>query len=97
MANKNRAQAAVELLAYAAFFLLAFVSVVAVFFQLQSQELSRAQHAYAQEISYSLADSIRTALVAGPGFWEEVDMAPNILGKPYNITISRNITIGRCT
>ena len=42
-------QAAVELLAYAAFFLLIFVSSVAVFSQQQAQGLVRAESAYAQQ------------------------------------------------
>lgn len=79
-----------EVLTYAAFFFLVFVSAVAVFLSVQNQELSRAQNAYAQEIAYGLADSIHTAFVAGPGFVQTVSLPRNILGKPYSISISRS-------
>ncbi|GEM_PF-916579 len=90
-ASPLRAQAAVEVLAYASFFLLVFVAVVAVFFQMQSQELSRAEHAYAQEIAYEFSDHIHTTFVAGPGFYQVITVPPDLLGKPYNISISRKL------
>jgi len=89
MISKKRAQAAAEVLSYAAFFLLIFVASVAVFFQMQSQELSRAENAYAQEIAYGFSDHIRTAFIAGDGFSQRFDIAPDILGKPYKIWLSR--------
>ncbi len=82
------AQAAVEVLAYAAFFLLIFVTTVAVFFQQQSQGLARAENAYAQEISHGFSDQIHTAFVAGPGFWQKFSIPKSLLGKPYRISIS---------
>ncbi|VVB99635.1 Uncharacterised protein [uncultured archaeon] len=90
-ANRNKGQAAVEVLAYASFFLLAFVATMAVFFQMQSQELSRAEHAYAQEVAYQFADYVHTAFVAGPGFVQNVTLAPDILGKPYTISVSQKV------
>jgi len=85
----SRAQAAVELLAYASFFLLMLVGTIAIFFQMQSQETERAQNAYAQEIAYGFADHVRTAFIAGSGFSEEFYLPSEILGKPYRILLSR--------
>ncbi|HIH19609.1 TPA: hypothetical protein HA225_06605 [Candidatus Micrarchaeota archaeon] len=84
-----RGQAAVEVLAYAAFFLLVFVTSVAIFLQLQEQELSRAENAFAQEVAYGFADHIETAFVAGKGFSQTVTLPSNIHGKPYIITVSK--------
>jgi hypothetical protein len=84
----QRAQAAVELLAYAAFFFAVFVTAVAIFIQVQTQELSRSENAYAQEIAYGFADSIHTAFVAGPGFTESVSVPRDILGKRYWLMVS---------
>lgn len=81
-------QAAVEVLAYASFFLLVFAVVSAVFLQMQSQELSRAETAYAQEIAYSLSDHVRTAFTAGGGFTEEITLPARLLGKQYSIRVS---------
>ena len=83
-----RGQAAVELLAYAAFFFAVFVTAVAVFLQVQTQELTRSENAYAQEIAYGFADSIHTAFVAGPGFVESVSVPKDILGRRYWIMVS---------
>ena len=87
---QSNGQAAVEVLTYAAFFFLVFVSAVAVFLSVQDQELARAQNAYAQEIAYGLADSVHTAFVAGPGFVQGVSLPRDILGRPYYISISRS-------
>ena len=87
--GRTNGQAAVEVLSYAAFFLLVFVTSVAVFLQLQEQELSRAENAYAQQVAYQFADYIETAFISGPGFSEKVTMPSDIHGKPYTITISR--------
>ena len=76
------------MLIYAAFFFAVFVTAVAVFLQVQNQELSRAENAYAQEIAYGFADSIHTAFVAGPGFVESVSVPKDILGKRYRIFLS---------
>jgi len=81
-------QAAVEVLAYASFFLLVFAAIAAVFLQLQSQELSRAESAYAQQIAYGLADNVHTAFIAGPGFSQEVALPLKLLGKDYSIRVS---------
>lgn len=81
-------QAAVEVLAYASFFLLVFVAVTAIFLQMQSNELSRAESAYAQEIAYGFADNVHTAFIAGPGFSQEITLPVRLLGKPYQIKIS---------
>lgn len=82
------------MLSYSAFFLLAFLGMMVVFFQMQSQELARAENAYAQEVAWGFSDQIRTALVAGPGFAQTVQIPPSILGKPYTITVSRKISFG---
>lgn len=87
MANK-KGQAAVEVLAYASFFLLVFAVLSAVFLSAQGQELSRAENAYAQEIAYSFSDNVRTAFIAGPGFVQDLVLPPNLLGKPYAIRLS---------
>ena len=76
------------MLAYAAFFFAVFVTAVAVFLQVQSQEITRAENAYAQEIAYGFADSIHTAFVAGPGFVESVSVPKDILGKRYWLFVS---------
>jgi hypothetical protein len=86
--TRARAQAAVEVLSYAAFFLLIFVATVAVFFQQQSQGLTRAENAYAQEIASGFADHIQTAFVAGPGFSQTFAIPKTLLGKPYKISLS---------
>ena len=78
------------MLGYAAFFMLVFVIAMVVFFQMQSQELSRAENAFAQEVAYSFADSIRTAFIAGSGFSQSVAVPPDILGKPYVIGVSHS-------
>ena len=83
-----RGQAAVELLAYAAFFFAVFVTAVAIFIQVQTQELTRSENAYAQEIAYGFADNLHTAFVAGPGFVESVSVPRDILGKRYWIMVS---------
>jgi len=85
----RRAQAAVEMLAYAAFFFMVFVTAVAVFLQVQGQELTRAENAYAQEIAYGFADSIHVAFVAGPGFSGSVSVPPKLLGKAYWLYLSK--------
>jgi hypothetical protein len=82
-------QAAIEVMSYAGFFLLVFVVTVAVFLQLQNQELARAENAFAQEVAYQFADQIKTASIAGSGFWQNVSLAPTINGKPYKIYVSR--------
>ena len=89
-ARRGRAQAAVELLAYAAFFFAVFVTAVAIFIQVQTQELTRSENAYAQEIAYGFADNIHTAFVAGPGFVESVSVPKDILGKRYWIMVSHS-------
>lgn len=89
-----KGQAAIEVLSYAAFFLLVFVSSVAVFLQLQEQELSRAENAFAQQVAYQAADYIETAFIAGPGFAMNVSFPDSILGRPYTITISRPAGLG---
>ena len=81
-------QAAVEVLAYASFFLLVFVMISSVFLSAQGQELSRAENAYAQEIAYGFSDSVRTSFIAGPGFAQVITIPPNLLGKPYLLRIS---------
>ena len=81
-------QAAVEVLAYASFFMFVFAIGIAAFFQMQSQEISRAEYAYAQEIAEEFADYVNTAYVAGPGFREEVTLPPELLGKDYEIRVS---------
>ena len=78
------------MLVYAGFFFMVFVTAVAVFLQVQNQELSRAENAYAQEIAYGFADSIQTAFVAGPGFVESVRLPPDILGKRYWVEVSHS-------
>lgn len=78
------------MLAYAGFFFLVFVSAVSIFLQVQNQELSRAEHAYAQEIAYGFADNVYTAFVAGPGFVETVAVPRDILGKHYWLWISKS-------
>jgi len=85
-----RGQAAVELLAYAAFFLLVFVTAVVVFLQVQTQELTRSENVYAQEIAYGFADNIHTAFVAGPGFVESVNVPKDILGRRYWLRVSNS-------
>ena len=81
-------QAAVEVLAYASFFLLVFAVISAVLLSAQSQELSRAESAYAQEIAYTFADHVRTAFIAGPGFVQDIELSPRLLGKPYVMRLS---------
>jgi len=71
------------MLAYAAFFFAVFVGAVAVFLQVQGNEITRAENAYAQEIAYGFSDSIHTAFVAGPGFVESISVPKDILGKRY--------------
>ena len=76
------------MLAYAAFFFAVFVTAVAIFIQVQTQELTRAENAYAQEVAYGFADNIHTAFVAGPGFVESVSLPPDILGRRYLLFVS---------
>ncbi len=83
-----RAQAAIEVFSYAAFFLLVFVATAAIFFQQQSQGITRAENAYAQEIADGFADRIHTTFVAGPGFSQEFSVPKNILGRPYILQVS---------
>ena len=83
-----RAQAAIEVLAYAGFFFLVFVAAVSVFLNIQNQELTRAENSYAQEIAYGFSDSIHTTFVAGPGFVQTVRMPRDILGKRYWLKVS---------
>ncbi|MFA6489788.1 MAG: hypothetical protein WCT52_03840 [Candidatus Micrarchaeia archaeon] len=84
-----RGQAAVEALSYGAFFMLIFVGAVAVFLQMQSQDLTRAEYAYAQQVAYGFADSIYVTSLAGTGFVQTVSVPSDLLGRGYNITISR--------
>jgi len=76
------------MLVYAAFFFAVFVTAVAVFLQVQAQEFTRAENAYAQEIAYGFADGMHTAFVAGPGFSESVGVPRDILGKRYLLFVS---------
>jgi len=78
------------MLAYAAFFFAVFVGAVVVFLQVQGNEITRAENAYAQEIAYGFSDSIHTAFVAGPGFVESISVPKDILGKRYLIFVSRS-------
>ena len=87
-AGRLRAQAAIEVFSYAAFFLLIFVATAAIFFQQQSQGITRAENAYAQEIADGFADRIHTAFVAGSGFSQEFSIPSNILGRPYLLQVS---------
>lgn len=89
-----KGQAAVEVLSYAAFFMLVFVVSVAIFLQLEEQELSRAENAFAQQVAYQFADYIETAFIAGPGFSENVTMPDSIHGRPYTITVSLPAGLG---
>jgi hypothetical protein len=82
-------QAAVEVLSYAAFFLLVFIGSVAVFLQMQNQDIVRAEYSYAQQIANRIADQVHVAVVAGNGFVQAVSIPNSLLGKEYNITISR--------
>jgi len=84
-----RAQAAVEALSYGAFFMLMFVGAIGIFLQLQSQDLSRAEYSYAQQIAYGFADHIYVTSIAGTGFVQTVSMPNDLLGRNYNLTISR--------
>lgn len=88
MQKLRNGQAAVEVFSYAAFFLLVFVASAAVFLQQQSQGLTRAENAYAQEVADGFSDRINTAFVAGPGFSQQFSVPPNILGRPYQIQVS---------
>lgn len=84
----NKAQSAIEVISYAAFFLLIFIATMGVLLQQQNQGLIRAENAFAQELAFSIADSIHTAFVAGPGFSQIVKLPNDVLGTPYNISIS---------
>lgn len=84
----KKAQASVELISYAAFFFLIFVAAVAIFFQLEAQEMTRAQNANAQQIATGFADEIHSAYVAGPGYWEIVTVPTSTLNQPYNLSIT---------
>lgn len=86
----RRAQAAIEVLSYAAFFFMVFVAAVSILLQVQGNEITRAENAYAQEIAYGFADNIHTAFVAGPGFVESVSVPKDILGKRYWIFVSKS-------
>ena len=88
-AGRLQGQAAVEALSYGAFFMLIFVGAVAVFLQTQSQDTTRAEYAYAQQIAYGFADQIYVTSLAGNGFMQNVSVPGDLLGKSYNITISR--------
>lgn len=89
-----RGQAAIEVLSYAAFFMLVFVVGAAIFLQLEEQELSRAENAFAQQVAYQFADYIETAFIAGPGFSGNVTVPASIHGRPYTISVSRPSGIG---
>ncbi len=84
-----RGQAAVEAMSYAAFFLLVFVGAATLFLQMQSQDLTRAEYAYAQQVAYGFADSIHIAALAGDGYFQTVRVPADMLGRSFNITISR--------
>lgn len=84
----NKAQSAIEVISYGAFFLVLFIATIAILLQQQNQGLIRAENAFAQEVAFSIADSIHTAFVAGPGFSQIVKLPKDVLGKPYNISIS---------
>ena len=84
-----RGQAAVEALSYGAFFMLVFVGAVAVFMNMQSQDLSRAEYSYAQQIADGFSDQIYVTSLAGTGFSQTVSVPNDLLGKSYNVTISR--------
>ena len=84
----SRAQASVEFLAYAGFFLLVMVVAVSVFDQLQSGEQSRAENAYALSIADEFAAHINAAVAAGPGYSEIVAIPSDIEGQPYNVSLS---------
>jgi len=88
-------QAAVEMLAYAIFFLMIFVVIVSVFFQTQAQEMTRAENAFAQEVANGFADNIRIAYIAGPGFSQTVTLPQYIQNKQYTLTISKNPNPGQ--
>ncbi|MCX8194747.1 MAG: hypothetical protein N3G22_01415 [Candidatus Micrarchaeota archaeon] len=83
-------QAAVEFFAYASFFLFVVLVATAVFLQIQQQELSKAETAFAQETAYEFADQIHTTFIAGSGFRQSVSLPQSILGRPYQIKISRS-------
>lgn len=82
------AQASIELLAYASFFLFVFAIAVGSFLFMQSSDTARAENAYAQEIASQFADGINVAFVAGPGFQMRVPLEQSLLGKPYTIELS---------
>ncbi|MCX8198025.1 MAG: hypothetical protein N3F07_02410 [Candidatus Micrarchaeota archaeon] len=82
-------QAAVEVISYSVLFLLMLLLSIAIFFYLQSQEIAKAENAYAQQIAYQLSDQINVAFVAGDGFWHTVRIPPDLLGKNYQFMVSR--------
>lgn len=93
-AGSLRGQAAIEAMSYGAFFLLVFVGGAFVFLQMQGHDLSRAENAYAQQLAYSFADKVHVAEVAGPGFVQYVPVPSDLLGRDYNLTISRPVARG---
>lgn len=87
--HNQKAQAAIEMLSYATFFLFIFVTAVAIFIFIESQENSRAENAYAQQIAYGFAESIQTTFIAGDGFEQTVRLPSDLLGKPYLLMVSK--------
>ena len=87
--GSSKGQAAIEALSYGAFFMLVFVGAVAVFMNMQSQDLSRAEYSYAQQIADGFSDQIYVTSLAGTGFSQTVSVPNDLLGKSYNVTISR--------
>jgi hypothetical protein len=88
-----RGQAAIELLAYATFFLLAFVVIVSSLVYLQGQEQMRAENAYAQQVAQMFANKIYVTYTSGPGLMQRVELPADILGKPYTIGLSNRTGI----
>lgn len=81
-------QAAVEVISYAIFFLLTLLFSLYAFYQLQFQEISKAQDSYTQEFSYKIAENINFVFSSGNNSWYSFPLPPNVLGKDYYLLVS---------
>jgi hypothetical protein len=83
-----RGQAAVEMMAYAGFFLLLFITFGYLFISQQATDLQARQYAAAKAIGAGAASNADLAFLAGDGFYGRFPLQTDILGQPYNLSFS---------
>jgi hypothetical protein len=85
---RSKGQAAIEMMAYAGFFLLVFIAFTYIFITQQASDLQSRQIDVAKGIGAGVASNADLAFLAGDGFYGRFPLQQDILGQPYTISFS---------